>query len=147
MSHDMDTQDMQNLSPDAVRDLMNASMDALRSALQTDLRDLTLISPAEGGQWSDQPQDLRRDLHAMDRLYGIHMGPVRAEKQRPGMADVRTLVVPSDAGIRIVVLSKGGDAVVYRPEGRKAALVSKCHAQELIDAIFATDTHKVRQAA
>jgi hypothetical protein len=126
-------------SPDVIRNLMVAAMAAMQSAMRSDLRDIAVLKGLPC-PWPDFSQDLRRDLYALDRLHGIHFGSVSSETRRPAADDLRTCIVPVGDGWRILVLCTGGDGAVYRPDGRKAALVVRGDAKDVIrDVMPASD--------
>lgn len=118
----------------AIRDLMAAALAAVKSAVQSDLQDMTVLSGLRGA-WDDLPQDLQRDLHSMNRLHGVYFGPVSSSHRRPEITDLRTHVIPAGDDWLILVLSMGGDAAIYRPDGREADLLMRGSAQQMTQAI------------
>ena len=118
----------------AIRDLMAAALAAVKAATQSDLQDMAVLSGSRGA-WDDLPQELQRDLLAMHRLYGVSFGPVSASTRRPEITDLRTHVIPSGDDWLILVLSTGGDAAIYRPDGREAVLRMRGSANQMIEAI------------
>lgn len=131
------------LSRERINDLLAASAEALRAALKTDLPPITQILPVLGAD-AGLSQDVRRDLYAAHRLYGVRFGAMCAITRRPDIEDTETLILPQGEAYVIVVLSTSGDAAIYTPNGRSATLVNKisCVTKEMLEALARAGTRQ-----